>query len=460
VRRLIATLMFLMFVNESGVGYIDKLPSLFGWVQGLLFDPLPIKLRLFDVLIIFAGVASARAKAPLVKPLRSAMFLAMGTTVVWFVVGVLRGGDSRVASWQVYLMLASPVAALSIATAFHKAAHFRLLGKAIVAAALFRAVMCVIYYFSYVRNSLEAVPATITIHDDTVLWVVAIIIVVVNFLENRTTQAKLAAYLGIPMMLLAIQFNNRRLAWVSLAGALIVLYFMVPASPLKSRLRRIARVITPVIALYVVVGWGRPERIFKPLSSISSVSSQPDPSTLARNVENLSLIFTASFSPKMGTGWGHRYIELSNKYTIADSFELWPFIPHNSILGLFAYTGFLGFIGYWMMLPTAVYFHARSCRTTKQSQARSVSLVGATMMVVCLNQLFGDMGIFSPQVMYMLSICLGAALRVPVEAEAWTAPRRSAVPAPAPMPEPLAAPAPPPAPTLPPAQPGAPIAGA
>jgi len=45
-------------------------------------------------------------KGPRANPMRNAMFLAMGTTVVWFMIGVMRGGDSRAASWQVYLMLA------------------------------------------------------------------------------------------------------------------------------------------------------------------------------------------------------------------------------------------------------------------------------------------------------------------------------------------------------------------
>ena len=39
--------------------------------------------------------------------------------------------------------------------------------------------------------------------------------------------------------------------------------------------------------------------------------------------------------------------------------ELWPYVPHNSILGLLAYTGILGFAGYWLAFPTAVFLNAR-----------------------------------------------------------------------------------------------------
>src|SRR6185369_15492758 len=116
-------------------------------------------------------------------------------------------------------------------------------------------------------------------------------------------------FLGMPIIILAIQFNNRRLAWVSFVFSLALLYLLLPASAPKRRLNRMGLFLLPVLLGYVVIGWGRPERIYSPLT---------------------------------GTGWGHKYVELSNKYTIAAQMELWQYIPHNSSLGLFAYTGLLG----------------------------------------------------------------------------------------------------------------------
>jgi hypothetical protein len=426
VRRLVDILVFLMFVNEGVntlTAYADKLFTPFSWVDYWLFDPLPIKLRPFDLILVVVLLA-AGAKGQRTAPMKNTIFLALGTTVFWFILGVvLRGGDGRSASWQVYLMLMGPISAFAVAATHTKPIHFRELGKYVVAAALYRATMCIIYYLSYVRNSADAMPPMMGHHYDTVLWVSAISMLVVNFLEHRTSAAKAGAYLGIPLMLLAIQFNNRRLAWVSLAGSLLSLYFLLPPSAPKRRLKRIAMMVVPVLGVYVLVGWGRPERIFKPLSALSSVSSKPDGSTLARNAENLGLIATASFSPRTGTGWGHKYIEISDKYSIATQMELWPYVPHNSILGLFAYTGFLGVIGYWLMIPTAVFLHARTTRLAKDPLHRSIGLAGVMIIAVCLNQMFGDMGIFSPVTMYMLALSMAAALRIPLEAGAWGPPR-------------------------------------
>jgi hypothetical protein len=256
-------------------------------------------------------------------------------------------------------------------------------------------------------------------------------IMIISFLDIRTRWTKLTLYLGAPLLFLAIHFNNRRLAWVSLAGSLVALYFLLPPSKAKRKLKRVATVVAPVLGLYVAIGWGRTERIFKPVASISSVSGAEDASSKARNVENLGLIRTASYSPRTGTGWGHRYEELSDKYSIAESSELWPYVPHNSILGLFAFTGFLGLMGFWMMFPTAIFMHVRTARFATVPIIRSIGVASTIGIFICLNQYFGDMGTFSRRPTYILAICFAAALRIPVEAGLWPPVRGNGAPAPA-----------------------------
>jgi hypothetical protein len=327
----------------------------------------------------------------------------------------------------VYLMIAAPMAGFAVAATHTKTAHFRTLAKFILAAGIYRAVMCLIFYFVYAR-SMPIVPAHLTTHSDTVTWVVTFSIIVANFLEQKTTNSKLLAFIAGPIVLGAIHFNNRRLAWVSMVGALVALYFLVPASPVKRRLKRMAIGCIPLIGLYVAVGWGRPEKIFKPLQSLSSVSSKPDSSTLARNVENLSLIATANYSSGFtGTGWGHKYVELSNKYSIAGAMELWQYVPHNSVLGLLGFTGMLGVMGFWMMIPVSIFLNARTALLAQDPRARTVGLVAVMATIACINQMFGDMGIFSWITMYFLSMVWAVALRIPVESGAWPSGRAAPV---------------------------------
>jgi hypothetical protein len=142
-------------------------------------------------------------------------------------------------------------------------------------------------------------------------------------------------------------------------------------------------------------------------------------------MENLGLIATGNASSMLvGTGWGHGYIEVSNKYAIY-GFELWRFVPHNSILGLLAFSGAFGFIGFWLPFPTAMFLNARVARLGNTPASRTMGLVAAAQMLVCANQMYGDMGDFSYRTMYVLAGSYALAMRLPPLAGVWTEPGRA-----------------------------------
>lgn len=449
MRRLVAALLFLMIVNEGDPttiyakaapeGFASTAFAPFGWVQSFLFDALPIKVRPFDVImLIVLAVASSRrgqGRVRLVAPMRNALFLALGTIVVWFVYGIATGGDARAASWQVYLLVSAILLAFTVAATFVTPAHYEFLAKTIIAAGLYRATMCWIFYFAFVSGGRASSYEYITAHDDSVVWVASILAILMHALEKRSRWTTIRALLLTVFILGAIQWNMRRLAWVSLVMSLAMAFFLLPRTKIRARVVRVMWVVFPVLALYTAIGWGRPERIFLPLHSLASVSTEEDRSTKARNVENLGLIATVRQAGAVaGTGWGHGYIELSNKYSIAKFMELWPYVPHNSILGLLAYTGILGFAGYWLAFPTAVFLNARIARMGSTGSMRNVGFAASTTMVVCANQMYGDMGSFSIRTMYLLAATYAVALRMPVVAGVWgaPAPKRRAPVAPAP----------------------------
>ncbi len=421
--------MFLVFAEDWGCAYASHLGTPLAWVHDLLIEPLPIKVRPFDliILVILAAASSKRdGKGPHVPAMKNAMLLALGTTIFSFLYGVARGGDSRAASWQVYLILSCILLSFTIAALFRTPADFGSLAKWLMAAAIYRGLGCWISYFTWGSSSVGEGGAFLTTHDDTIGWVVCILILIVNALDKRSTAVTLRNLALIAFFLGAIQFNSRRLAWVSLAMGLIVTYFLFPQGKLKRRINRLALILAPVLVLYVGVGWGQSNPIFLPLRSFATVSTQEDASTLARNAENLGLIATAnSFGPLLGSGWGRPYICLTYKYTIADAFELWQYVPHNSILGLLAFTGILGFAGFWLAIPTAVFLNARVARLSRDPMARNVAIIGAAQMVVCANQFYGDMGTFFFKPMYVMCVSYAIALRLPRATGLWTNPNKA-----------------------------------
>jgi hypothetical protein len=292
-------------------------------------------------------------------------------------------------------------------------------------AAAYRATMCWLFYLFFVRpGKITPPPEMITSHDDTVLWVGCMLILLVRLIDSKTFASRVKSSLFFLFLFGAVLFNQRRIAWVSLAMGAIVLLFLLPPGKNKRRAARVLLVMAPVLALYVTVGWGRKERFFKPLQSFATVTTEEDESTKARNVENLGLIATSNANnPLMGTGWGHPYVEVSSRYSIAKYFLMWQYVPHNSILGLLAYTGVLGFFGYWLAFPTAMFLNARVARLASTPLGRQAGLVGATQLIVVANQCYGDMGLVYAKSVYMMALSYALALRLPILTGVWPGPK-------------------------------------
>jgi hypothetical protein len=414
---------FLLFVQEDDITNYRHWLSPFGWANDFFFLKLPQQIRPFDhILLVCLLLALGRSegKGPRVAPMRSTMLLGVGTIAVWFVLGIVRGGNFRWGCWQVYIILSGILFSFTIAAAFRNPKDFRLLAKVVLAAAAYRGVMCWAYYFSQVRTKIVPIPEYITTHDDSVLWVVAILILILRIFRSSRFSERLSSALFILFLLGAIQFNTRRLAWAELAMGLVVFGICLPPGKAKRRLRKAMLAMVPVFGIYLAVGWGRTERIFKPLQAFSTMTTKEDESTKSRNYENLGLISTARQNGwLLGTGWGHEYQPVTMKYDLSKFFQIWRYIPHNSILGLLAFMGVLGYSGYWLMFPTAMFLNARVARMAKSDLARDVGLIGAVQMIVCVNQYFGDMGLFSYKVVYIMSTSYAIALRMPILAGVW-----------------------------------------
>ncbi len=422
--QLVSFLLFLVFVQDAGCAYSTHLGAPLGWVYDLLLKPTPLELRPFDlIMLVILAVSSSkkRREGAYVRPMKNALLVVLATTMVWFGFGLAKGGEVRFASWQTYLILSCVLVAFTVASTFRSVADFQRLGKWLIVASLYRGLMCWISYFTWGRLLVGESGAFLTSHDDTICWVVAILVLTIGAIDKRSVGVTIRNLAIIAFLLGAIQFNSRRLAWVSLSMGFVVLYALLPKGVAKRTMNRALLTVVPMVLIYAAVGWGRGNPIFLPLRALSSVTTQEDGSTLARNAENLGLIATANYSHFfLGTGWGRPYVFLTLKYDIS-GFELWRYIPHNSILGLLAFTGVLGFAGFWLPIPTAVFLNARAARLASDPRIRNIALVGAAQLIVSANQLYGDMGLFSLEAMYVMGVSYGIALRLPLLAGVWNA---------------------------------------
>ncbi len=431
MRRAVQILLFLVLIAETGMMFAGQWKTPLSILGTLFLDGTPLKVPGVDLWMLAIWLVwgrRAKATKTVTKPMTRAIWLTMAASVAMILYGISRGGDYKQAVFQNQALLASLFFTLLLIRALRTPEDFYGLGKAIVIAAIWRSCMAILFYLVIVRTGNYASrPDYCTTHDDTVLFTLAFIIVLLNALELQTRKARRLTYWVLPLLLIAIQLNARRMAWVSLVAASVVTYILFrPNSQVKRKVNRALLIGAPFVLTYVLVGkhyaeLPDPPSVFKPLSSIFSASDKNNPSTRSRDAENMGLVVTLNQRPILGSGFGHEYIEVDSTLA-ARAFAQYRYITHNSVLGFFAFTGMLGFFRIWMLFPTSVFFNVRIYRAARDPTTRIVAGSAVSGILIFINQAYGDMGLFSFTSLYLVACCNAAAARLAIPSGAWNAP--------------------------------------
>ena len=287
-------------------------------------------------------------------------------------------------------------------------------GSVILVAAFSKSLMAL-----WVRHVITIVMengAYVTTHGDSILFAGAAAIVIARFAERPGLRNALLAMGMLPILALAMLANNRRIAWVEVVAAVAVVYVL-------GRRTRIKQVLTaaavPLMLAYVAIGWNSSSSVFAPVRSLRTVGNADiDSSTLFRDLENFNLLATLRIRPIIGTGFG---LKFDQPVTTPDlpSFPEYRYMPHNSILGLWGFTGWLGFTGLFIAPVAAVFWAARSYRFARLADERAASLVVISFVLIYLIQCWGDIGFSERNGVFLLGAALGVASQLAVSTGAW-----------------------------------------
>lgn len=419
---MLCLLLFLALTFEAG-DFAEGKFSTFMALAAPLFAGNPVSP--WDVAIALVGLLALLRRGSLrhqVGPLNLAVAtsaVAVAALVAW---GLARGGDLRMAYFQLSaflrLLLLFPVCR----AVFRTRRELGLLAFTLAAAAVLRAVACVrAHRFFLAELSRVEWPQSMTDHHDSALWTIVLVGLAFGLASGVRAGQLVTMAAAIPLLLLAVHYNDRRLAWLELVGGLVMGYLVVPSGRFSRRLNRVMLVAAPLLALYVAVGWGRSSAVFAPVRQIRSMlASEGDGSNTYRDLENIGLVITLQSSRLLGTGFGHQFHEVTDMYrNIADGFADYRYIPHNSVLWLASVGGVLGFPLLWTFLPVGAYFAARARAYARRPLDRVLATAAFAYMFVYGVQAYGDMGFQSFKASVLLACALAAASRLAIITEAW-----------------------------------------
>jgi hypothetical protein len=374
-------------------------------------------------LVIFLSAIRAGRWSAQVWPLNLAV-AASGAMLLGLVGwGVLRGGDLRMSYFQLSavlrLFLVFPAATL----VFRSRRDLLLLGATVSAAALYRALACLLGHRFFLQNlGVIKWPEYITDHHDSVLWASVLIGLAALFLSRPRLPTGIVVLALAPPLLLAVHYNDRRLAWLQLIGGLGLTYLSLPRGSVRRRLNYWGTIAVPLIILYCAVGWGRSGLVFEPVRQVRSMlTTEGDDSNTYRVLENAGLVVTLQRSRLLGTGFGHPFTEISGRYSggMASIWSEYRFTPHNSVLGLASIAGIFGFPVVWAFLPVGAFLAARARSLAHGATEQTLSAVAFAYPFVYGVQAFGDMGLQSLKANVLLACTLAASSRLAVLTGAW-----------------------------------------
>jgi len=396
--------------------------------KALFFSGLDVALVLLAAIWVIrrtmGSEVDVRGHVLAAPPLRTAALLCIVSIFCVWAHGLLRTGvDFRFSLWQVFRVIYLPCVFLLYCAGIRGPADNRIFGIALVVAALIRASLAV--YVRHLFPDLVLMPHT-TVHADSMLFADAFLLLLVIFFERPSVRNLLLALGTLPILTWGMLANNRRLVWVELLAALIALYFITPLTHHKKRIAQAVAISLPILALYVAVGWNSESRVFAPVRTIRSVmDSEADASTRWRDFENYNLFYTVKMHPLLGTGFGHGYDEVIWLPDISKAYELYRYAPHNSVLGLLAYSGLIGFAGMWLFIALGVFFAVRAYRFSTTPRDRSTALTTVGILVAYLVHCYGDMGLGTWASVFTVAPALALVAKQAVATGAWPVrPRR------------------------------------
>ncbi len=330
--------------------------------------------------------------------------------------GLARGGLVQQSFFQIIHLVTMPIVGLAFLHAFRGSKDLPAIGTIIVTVAVARSLLCVGVYFTLARTFHDAEGYFTTTHADTVLFATALFILLAYAIEHRSRKVVLRC-LGLALVVLGgVALNNRRLAFVSLGAAPVMMYLSLKPSPTKRRVTRAAFFGVALILAYVILGSqaSGDNPLWKPAKLAMSVLDQKDSSSEARDIENYNLIYTMSQNPVLGTGFGWEYSEKLKLYDISELFALYRYIAHNGVLWIWSVGGFLGFTALWFIYPLSMTFGIRGYRQALTPIERTGALTSIGIVVACMAQIWGDQGWNSYLTLVMFSV--GYAIAAQLEA--------------------------------------------
>jgi O-antigen ligase len=385
----------------------------------LTFSPLDVTLAFAMACLLVRRVAT---HVPLVKgPLLRPLLVFTGFVVLGVLYGIARGGDTRVAVFEVRPLLYLPMVYVLASNLCSTAGQYRRLLWTAMAAVVSNSLLSLSYYtgLSHGRQtSLESLGE----HGSAVGMNTLFVLLIGTCLLRGCSARSRCVLILVTLPVGWVYFlSNRRAAVVGLLAGL-ALFSVVLFWRQRRTFWKVVPIVSVLVAAYVAAFWNSksgaafPAQAIKSVISPNSLSARDQSSDLYRQIENNDLNFTIRQTKLMGVGFGNPFYQPFPLPDLGTGFEFRNFIPHNSILWIWLQTGFSGFVAMMYLLGRAMMVGASKIR--RLTDGPNVVVVTTAALFIAMYSVFTYVDIaWDARNMVLLGVALALCANFPVPAQ-------------------------------------------
>ena len=387
--------------------------------ESIMFIANPLTIKPIDiVLITIAGVVvinrrlSTSARPLRYGPLLRPMLVFMATIAVGLIWGLSRGGDLRIAYFEVVPLLYIPVAYFAATNLFTSLAHYRRLMIGIIVALTVES-LHTIPKLESIKVQIGEDQSAFEHSAATHLNLAILLFVAIGWFGAKRRWPRLPLILALIPIVYIYLDGERRAGIVALIIGGTVLAIVLSVRDHQRFLRTVPAYLL-VITAYSAAFWGASGQLGFPAQAVRSVvqpdsASQADSqSDLYRDFENFDLNATIRSNPLLGVGFGKEFLQPIPLPEIGNFFEFADYIPHNTLLWIWVKTGLVGFVSFIYMSVLAIAIGIRAAARIPDPVDASVIAVLVSFVPMALIVAYVDIS-GEPTTMTLLGLAMAAA---------------------------------------------------
>ena len=430
---LAGTLIFEIFPLHFPDSLTDKFPfflnlnnaSSSAGLTGIPITPAEI-LMVSVVLIWFATGVARRTLALSGGPLVTAYLLFTAVVLAAEVHGILLSkGDWDKSLWELRPQVYGLLAFLMATNLITERGQIKVLAGVFFLAIIFKVGVGIYRYVVTLHGNTGAYEA-IMAHEESYFYALFILATGAAIIWGRGVNRWLTLLLvaGSGLSLYAMLVNQRRAAELALiAGAATIMLLAIRFEGEHRGLWVALSVFTVLAASVFIVGYwdhttGLAGQLVRPVRSLFLPDQRDYLSNIYRVAEDANLQVTFRTSPLFGIGFGIPMIVVFPMADISQTYPLWNYIPHNTLLWIGMRMGAIGWAAFWGLIAIAVLQACRQLRTRRDPLLNAVAAFAVAAIVAEIIQGYSDIQLDTYRNLIFFGAVLGILNRLPKLADA------------------------------------------